>query len=360
MANFFTQLFKVAIFSSVAVVSVLVTLFIGLLFTGMAIAGLSGSGSSEGAQLTDREFVAGDKSSKNELLVINVTGVIMGDRETQDSWLTGLDTGVTYGYEVKEELIKAAEEDDIKGVLLYINSPGGTIFGSEAIADGVTEYKQITGKPVIAFVSGMAASGGYWSALAADEIYADTGSTIGSIGVIFGPFKYYDSVISEDGGAFVGGVVTENGIQNTYITAGRSKDLGNPYRKLSPEEITSLQSMVNQSYSDFVGRVAAARKIEPATIINSIGALVYSEHQAVDLKLIDGILNKQEAYTRLAEKAGVKDNYKVSKLVPEPNFFNTLLSASSVAKSPSVAVQPCKMSTLVLAYHGDIQTVCQQ
>ena len=89
-------------------------------------------------------------------------------------------------FELMEDNIwQAAKEDSIKGVVLMVNSPGGTIFGSNAILDGVKEYKNETGKPVIAFVTGMAASGGYWASLGADEIIADSGSTIGSIGVIF-------------------------------------------------------------------------------------------------------------------------------------------------------------------------------
>lgn len=203
----------------------------------------------------------------------------------------------------------------------------------------------------------MAASGGYWSALEADEIWADTGSTIGSIGVIFGPFKYYDSVVAEDGGAFLGGVVTENGIQNTYITAGRSKDLGNPYRQLTQEEIASLQNMVNRSYTDFVAKVAVIREIEPAVITGQIGALVYSEQQALELKLIDGVADKHEAYARLAELAQL-ENYKITRLTPEPSFFNTLMSAIGPEKNLT-ASSPCKMSSLILAYHGDLQTICQ-
>lgn len=361
MNHFFKQLFKVAIFSSVGMLSILFTLSIGIFVIAMIITGISADGAPEGSKVENREFVYGDKSSDNELLVLNVKGVILGDRDTQADWLTGIDTGVTYGYEVKEELAAAAEDDNIKGVLLYVNSPGGTIFGSEAIADGVAEYKAKTGKPVITFVSGMAASGGYWASTTSDQIVADTGTTIGSIGVIFGPFQYYDKVISQDGGAFIGGVVTQNGIENTYITAGRSKDIGNPYRRLTDEEVTTLQKMVNQSYGDFVARISSARGIEPSEIVTNIGALVYSEHQAKELKLIDEIMNKEEAYAALADKAGVKDEYKITRVQEEPSFISAVLSASLKTGQPAASnLASCHLSTLILAYHGDVQSICQQ
>lgn len=281
----------------------------------------------------------------------------MGEPEPAGDWITGISSGITYGYEVKEQLAKAADDDAIEGIFLYINSPGGTIFGSNAILEGVQDYKTKTGKPVVAFVSGMAASGGYWASLAADQIIADTGTTVGSIGVIFGPFKYYDSVVSEDGGILAGGVVTENGIQTTYITGGKSKDLGNPYRQLSAEEITTLQNMVNVSYEQFVSKVSQYRSIDPAVIKNQIGALIYSEQQAKELKLIDGIGSKEFAYTVLAQKANLGTDYQITRLKQEPTFLGTLVGAVAPKKTPT-ASGICPLASVIIAYHGDIQAIC--
>jgi protease-4 len=128
-------------------------------------------------------------SGYNTLLSIQVSGMIIGSE--QDS-AGGFSADYTSGYSVKEKLLAAAEDDTISGVVLEVNSPGGTIYGARAIADGVTGYKEKTGKPVYTYVEGQAASGGYWAAAATDEIIADYGSDIGSIGVIMGPFQYYD------------------------------------------------------------------------------------------------------------------------------------------------------------------------
>lgn len=361
MKRFFEQLFKVAIFSSVGVTAALFTLFIGMVAIVGVIAAVTNHKIADGSvEISSREYVSGEESSHNELLIIPVDGLIMGEPETAGDWLTGISSGITYGYKVKEELAKVAEDDDIKGIFLYVNSPGGTIFGSNAILEGVQDYKDKTHRPVVAFISGMAASGGYWSTLAADQIIADTGSTVGSIGVIFGPFKYYNSVVSEDGGLLTGGVVTEKGIQTTYITAGKSKDIGNPYRQLTPEEVSSLQAMVNQSYDQFVGVVAKYRGLEATQIKNQLGAMIFSEQQAKDLKLIDGIGSKEFAYTLLAQKANLGDNYKITRLQQEPTFLGSLMGAVANKKLPEARTSLCPLSSVILAYHGDIQTVCNE
>jgi protease IV len=113
--------------------------------------------------------------------------------------------------------------DDLSlhGVVLEINSPGGAICGARAIADDVSYYRSKAKKPIYAHVEGLAA---YWAASAADKVIADYGSDIGSIGVIMGPFKYYNTVVNEDSGLFDGGVITQNGIESVSITAGKPKD----------------------------------------------------------------------------------------------------------------------------------------
>src|SRR5690606_18222954 len=120
--------------------------------------------------------------------------------------------GMTYGYRIQQALEAAAKDDGIKGVLLEVDTPGGTIFGSQAIYEGIVRYREKTGRPVIAHVEGLAASGGVWAMVGADEIYADFGTSIGSIGVIGPMLTFYDRPTAFDGGLLGGGVTTERGI----------------------------------------------------------------------------------------------------------------------------------------------------
>lgn len=274
------------------------------------------------------DYVYGDENSKNKILSIKINGTILNEDPDESSWFE--DTDVVYGYSIKEELYRAAEDDTIKGILFEISSPGGTVTGSKAIADGVAYYKAKTGNPVIAYGQGTVASGGYWVAASADYIILDQGSIIGSIGVIFGPFEYYDKVTAIDGGLLSGGIVTQNGIEYTYITAGDSKDLGNPFRRMTQEEVAVLQTGVNNEYADFITHVSEGRGIDEVTIKTQIKALIYDNVQAESLGLIDETLNREDAFDRTAEKCdlSVSDYQIVRKSDTYDDFWDEFWSVN--------------------------------
>lgn len=328
----------------------------------LVVAMLAAIGNEETSVLPEKletKHFYGTENAKDKILVLPIRGVILTDKDA-DPLSSLFDMQVTYGYSVKETLRLAALDDEVKGVLLLIDSPGGTVVGAKAISDGMVAYKLKTGKPVYAYVGGLAASGSYWAAAGADKIIADTGTTIGSIGVIFGPFKYYKGVTAEDGGAFVGGVITQKGIDTTFITAGKSKDLGNPYRQLTETEIATLQVGVNDAYGEFVKHVSAGRKLEPTVIREQIGAMVFSEQQAGQLGLIDAVGNREAAITAVAQAANI-DGREYEVVVPKASggFLANLLEASNRWVQPNrVSVTGCPFNSLVMAYHGPVTGLC--
>jgi protease IV len=347
---FFKALIKRVITIGVSWVTVVACLIITFMAFGIF---LFSSADTE----ADSSYTYASGDGYNQLLSIKVNGAITG---ASDSTGTGLfSDGSTSGYDVKDQLYAAAEDDTIHGVILEVNSPGGTIYGSRAIADGVKYYQQKTGNPVYTYVEGMAASGGYWAASATDKIIADYGSDIGSIGVIMGPFQYYNKVLSEDGGLLYGGVVTQNGIESTYITAGKSKDAGNPYRKLTAEELASLQKAVNNEYDDFVAYVSKERGIPADTIRGTIGALAYDNKTALQYKLIDQIGSRQTAYDELAKEAGIEDDYQIVEEEWIPSFIESLLAATIRKPQPKASANLCDMTRSTLVYHGDVSLLCK-
>jgi protease-4 len=350
-SHFLRSLIKRVIVIIISVHTVIISIFTAFLLVVVIAAIIAVGG--EGSDSLEYQTIEGDEFSNNKILSIPVTGVILGDTSESPSSLPFLAEGVTFGYQVKDELAKAAKDEDIQGVVLEINSPGGTIYGSRAIADGVSEYKKATGNPVYVFISGLAASGGYMAAVTSDEIYADYGSTIGSVGVIYGPIKFYDNVLAE-GGLFEGEVLTQNGIESFYISAGKSKDLGNPYRQITTEERSSLQAMVNSEYSAFVNFVSSNREIGQDQLRNTIGALIYSNESAKTLKLIDDTKNKQQTYKLLADKKQLSE-YQIVQKIPSYGFFETLLFGSGLVKH---TMNSCMVTESMLVYHGDISTLC--
>jgi protease-4 len=277
-----------------------------------ALVGVIGSEEPERPQTLSTDFVQGDLGNDNVLLAVPVTGTILGEAEG-GSLFGGIDA--TYGYEIADKLARAADRPDIDGIVLEMDTPGGTIFGSRAIADAVAQYRERTGNPVVAYVRGISASGGMLAMSGADRIVADHGTLVGSIGVIFGPLTYYDRVVAVDGGLLGEGVETTGGITVEYLTAGRAKDVGNPFRRLTDEERTTLQQGVDRAYQGFVDTVAEGRRLPRERIITDLGALIFDEETARDKGLVDEVGNRERAYDAAAELARLQPgNFQVRRL----------------------------------------------
>lgn len=331
------------------VLSVVVCLVV---MAGVFLAVTTVAGRQDGMLGGEVERVAGDPSSPNRLLSIKITGVIIGDSDDTAMLSPDIAGGFTSGYEVKRQLYEAAEEEAIKGVVLEINSPGGTIYGAHAIADGVEYYRSKTHKPVYAYVQGLAASGAFWAAVSADKVIADYGSSIGSIGVVMGPFKYYDHVVSD------GEVLTQNGIESEYISAGKGKDAGDPYRRLTEEELTVLRQSVNSEYDQFVKYVSQRRGVSEGTLRDRIGAMVYDGKTAESHKLIDQTGTREDSYDKLAEAARLRTkDYQVIRLVVER--LGEQQEAASGDQSKSAKSQGCAVHQIRLVYYGDVARLCR-
>lgn len=331
-------------------------LFIPLLVLAGILAAVTGDDDGDGYK-----FVYGDDGSRNKLLSIPIRGVILGEEPDDAGGLFG-SLGIVYGYTIKEKLIEAAEDSSINGVILELETPGGTIFGSIAIADGVREYQRRTGKPVLAFVAGISASGGMYAMAPANRILADHGSLLGSIGVTMGAFEYWNGLIATEGGLFGGGVTTSEGIEFQPITAGRGKDIGAPYRRLTDEERRVLQQGVDNAYADFVRHVSEARDIPEATIRDRIGALVYDNRTAEELGLIDGTANREAAYSEAARLAGLEgDDWQVVREESDLGILGGLFGIGGDEK-PGAAEGAtrgiCFPAYTILAYHGDPAALC--
>ena len=315
-------------------------------------------------------YVHGNSESDNRLLKINVAGPILGlPPQGIPGPLNFFTQGAgTYGYAVKNALQRAAKDSSIEGVIIHMATPGGTIYGSMAIYDGIKAYREETGHPVLVYVEGMAASGGVMAMVGADAIYADGGSLIGSIGVIGGEFYYFDEPLAIGGGILGGGITTGKGIEQTVIIAGKGKDFGNPYRRPTEGELATWQASVDALYAQFVTHVAGARGISETTIVDEMGAQVFGNGQALAFGLIDGTRNWDAAITELAKLAGIENDYQlVRRRGPEQSAFERLFmmmapeSAGQVTASDILKANLCSAARLqALVYFGSPADLCPQ
>jgi protease IV len=218
----------------------------------------------------------------------------------------------TVGGRTTAELVRRAREDDsIKALVLRIDSPGGSVFGSELIRRELDLTRQ-AGKPVVASMGDLAASGGYWIAMASDEIVADPTTITGSIGV-FGVLPTFDKTLEKVG-------VGSGGASTTWLAA--AQNLSQP---LDPRVAQMVQTRIDHYYRQFIGAAAAARGTTAEKIDAVAQGRVWTGRQAKSHGLIDTLGGLQEAVASAARRAKL-DDYAVAYVEREPRGLERWLS----------------------------------
>jgi protease-4 len=242
----------------------------------------------------------------DSIAVIHLEGTIQGG--------TGL--GATPEY-ILDQLDKALADDNVKAILLRIDSPGGTVAASQEIALAVKRASEK--KPVVVSVGDICASGGYMVASQADEIIASPGSSVGSIGVIMEV-------------ANVEELLNKVGISFTTLTTGAYKDAGSPYRSLTETETAMLNEQLTVIYDQFITDVAEGRDLPETKVRELATGWVWLGSEALDLGLVDSLGNYNDAVKRTAELGGIKGEPNIVSyeyVDPLSGLWSTLLGAKA-------------------------------
>jgi protease IV len=241
----------------------------------------------------------GGLTSAGSIARINIEGLIRSDQE-------------------RVEALERLEKSQAAAVVVHINSPGGTTAGSEQLYDALTRLK--AKKPLVVVVEGLAASGGYIAAIAADHIVAQQSSLVGSIGVLF-QFPNFSELLKT-----VGVKVEE--VKSTPLKAAP-----NGFEPTSPEARAALDSLVKDSYAWFRGLVKERRGMDDALLEKVSDGRVFTGHQAVELKLIDQLGDEKAAVAWLVAQKGIKADLPVRdyKLTPRFSDLTFLRTAAAIA-----------------------------
>ncbi len=192
------------------------------------------------------------------------------------------------------------EQKSIKAIVFRIDSPGGGVAASQEIYEAVKRVRE-SGKPVVASMGSVAASGGYYVACGADTIMANPGTTTGSIGVI-AEFPNIKELLGKIG------------VQYEIVKSGRYKDIGSPFHDMTQAEKTHLQSWVDDAYDQFVNVVAEERELSKKAVLRLADGRVFTGQQAQKLGLVDLIGDYEKAITLAAELGGINGKPDVVKL----------------------------------------------
>ena len=244
-----------------------------------------------------------------KILVIQIRGVI------SDAPREGfVRTRPSVVQEVVSQLRLAEKDENIKAVILKINSPGGSVTASDILYNEIAAFKKRTGAKVVVALMGLAASGGYCIALPADYILAHPTTITGSIGVIFARPK-------------VAGLMQKIGVTVEVNKSGTDKDMGSPFRPTSVEEDKIFQTLTDRLGVRFVDLVAGHRKLEAEVVARISTARVYLADEALELGLVDEVGYLAAAVNQAKKLAGLAEDAKVvvyrRSEYPDDNIYNT-------------------------------------
>ena len=244
-------------------------------------------------------------ASKNEVAIIYATGQIFDGK--------GDESAAIYSENLSKTIRKAREDENVKAIVLRVNSPGGSAVASAIIGRELDLTKEV--KPVIVSMGNYAASGGYWISAKADYIFADPGTLTGSIGV-FGTFPNAQGLLND-----------KIGLTFDVAKTNENADFGTVTQPLTEFQYSKLQQMVVKTYDDFTRRVAEGRGLTQ-TYVDSIGqGRVWSGADAIGLGLVDQLGDMEHAIAYAAEKANLGSDYKVTEWPKQKDFFTRMMGS---------------------------------
>ena len=235
----------------------------------------------EEAVVVEAKSVKGAKTAGTKIALIHLRGII-----------TAADPGSigdTMVDDLKLQLEQAVEDEKVKAIVLYIDSPGGEVTASDVIYNAVRKARDNGKKPVVVYMGSVAASGGYYVACGASHVIAHETTFTGSIGVIMQGINYeklFDKV----------------GLQMTTFKSGKFKDILSGSRPMTEEEKAYIQGLIMQTYGKFVGIVAKERNLPEDQLRNGVAdGRVVSGKDALDARLVDGLGEVEDAYEKAME-----------------------------------------------------------
>ncbi len=196
-------------------------------------------------------------------------------------------------YQTIQELNAFAIDPLVKAIVVRIDSPGGGVAPSQEIYNAIKRVRKEHNKTVVASMGTVAASGGYYIAVATDRILANPGTLTGSIGVIMQMANFHE-------------LLEKIGVKSVVVKTGKFKDLGSPFRPMSEEDRQVLESVLNDTLSQFIEAVADGRSMDPAEVEQLADGRVFTGRQAKEVLLVDELGDLHDAIQLAGELSGIE------------------------------------------------------
>jgi len=229
-----------------------------------------------------------------KILLIDLSGVLTDEALAPALGLGPAPPRVPLLVRVREELTKAARDPAVRALVVRINSPGGTVTASDVIFQELELFRRERGVPIVAVLMDVAASGAYYVALAADTIVAHPTTVTGSIGTIMVSLNAQ-------------GLMEKIGVSALTVKSGERKDMGSPFRAVTPEERAIFQSVIDELHARFVDRVVTRRRLAPEAARRLADGRIFTAQQALAAGLVDRIGYVADAIALARQAAGVDE-----------------------------------------------------
>ncbi len=256
-------------------------------------------------------------TGKPKILLLEISGVISSQDE--DGWGAPTTNMIA---RIKEQLTRATQDEEVKAVVLRINTPGGTVTASDIIHHELKTFKSNRKVPIIASIMDVGASGGYYLAAAADSVLAHPSSVTGSIGVIMLTMN-------------AKGLLEKVGVEATAVISGPRKDMGSPFRTMTAEERAIFQSVIDSFYQRFLSVVQEGRpQLEMEAIRKLADGRIYTGDQAKAAGLVDDIGYLDDAVELAKKRAGLTEARVVTYRRPgeyKNNIYSKILTPGPLA-----------------------------
>jgi len=293
--------------------SLLLNAVLGLATVGASLETRTGPG-------FDEVLLDGRASASEKVVVLPIHGIIMEEGEGPGA--------VRSVSRMRSMLRRLRQDEAVKAIVLDIDSPGGGVTASDQIYHELSRFRKESGIPIVALFGDVAASGGYYVAMASDRIVAHTTTITGSIGVI-SQFPQVRQLMDRIGVE----VLTIKSLNEKGQTS--FKDIGSPFRDMRPEEQALIQTLITRMWERFVDVVAEGRKahLDRNQVRSLADGRIFTGQQALDLKLIDALGYQEDAF-RQARELGRATEAKVVRLRTRETFLDLLTGFGATAPGP--------------------------
>ena len=288
-----------------------------------------------GGKVLAQGMFGGDSTiDEDAIVLINVEGPISGTNAADNPF--AMETAAS-SVVICEDLYKALEDEHCKAVLLRVNSPGGSAAASDEIFAAVEAVREK--KPVVVSMGDVAASGGYYVAAPASYIFANPSTLTGSIGVIFSMLNWQEAA-------------KKLGVESETLHAGKYKDIGSPWRDMTPEETALLDDMLGKVHDQFIRAVDKGRQnLDEAQVRALATGMIYIGEDAVANGLVDELGGLHAAANKARELAGVGEDVPLQEY-GGGSFFEELFKLEAPASLGSQIASQITSDPLTLLSRG--------